>query len=68
MGDKTIILETYERLKPNSQGLMERIYKVTKVKNTVRFAPGQEIPKDEVSELCDNSSWDVTIVAPSARK
>jgi hypothetical protein len=65
---KTLILESFERLKLNSQGQTERIYRVTKAKNTVQFHPGQELYSVTVAELCDNPSWDVTIVAPSARK
>jgi hypothetical protein len=65
---KTLILETFERLKPASMGQMERIYKVVKIKNTVLYHPGQELDKNTVDSLCENNGWDVTIVAPSTRK
>lgn len=40
----------------------KKVYRVITVKNSVVYAPGEELLKDEVEGLCINASWDVTVV------
>lgn len=40
----------------------KKTYRVITVKNSVDYDPGMELCRDEVSDLCRNAAWDVTIV------
>ncbi len=37
-------------------------YKVLVVRNSVVYHPGDILCRAEVKELCDNPSWDITVV------
>lgn len=37
-------------------------YKVISVRNSTRYAPGQILTMAEVSDLCEDASWDVVIL------
>jgi hypothetical protein len=47
----------------NTNKVNENAYRVEQVTDSVEFAPGQLLDKEEVKELCSSSKWRVTIVA-----
>jgi hypothetical protein len=59
---KTLRLGTWEELVPNKQGKRERRWQVLKTINTLRYAPGDMITKNEVEELLGLNSWKIEIV------
>lgn len=42
-------------------------YRVVKVANSVAYKPDDRLNKAEVSGLCDNAAWDVTIIKGPAQ-
>lgn len=53
-----------------ARGVVDKkpVYRVLVVKNSTRYNPGEELNKSEVDHLCENSSWDVTIVSLKKEK
>jgi hypothetical protein len=45
--------------------VQRRVHVVISVKNSTEFNPGQEMTVREVTELCDNPTWDVTRIPNS---
>jgi hypothetical protein len=61
---KTIMLETFERIDPDNHEIprqLSRVWKVRRVTDSIEFTPGQLLKKNDVDALCASGSWKVTI-------
>lgn len=43
-------------------------YEVITAKNTTTYDPGEILRQGELSELCNNPSWDVVILGPQPKR
>lgn len=60
---KTINLVSWEMLAPDQIGQTRRVWKVTKVTNSVEFSPEQMLDKTTVDGLCAARDWTVNVTS-----
>jgi hypothetical protein len=60
---KTLALVTHEQIDPERVGQMRRVWKVTKVTDSIEYNPEQVLLKNEVEALCRSKDWKVSVTS-----